>query len=141
MSNLAHKLSSPSLKVAHKAPQQTTSGLLMLLLSANFEKRRIVIAEHELSDNFLTLYLEDRQDFKENLEDTLMYKLPVSTFAEIIKSENLNSYPGVKYTESGRGYDAQIEINAPIKWYEQDANPYQQKIAREAALAHILKSL
>jgi hypothetical protein len=140
MSNLALKLTN-RLKVAHKAPQETTSGLLSLLLSANFERARIVIADHELSDNFLTLYLEDKQDFKDNLEDLLMYKLPISKFAGIIASENLNSYPGVKYTECGREYDAQIEINTPIKWYEQDANIYQQKIARETALEHILKSL
>jgi hypothetical protein len=140
MTNLAHKLTQ-RLKVAHKAPQETTSGLILLLASANFDKSRITIAEHELSDHFLTLYLEDKQDFKENIEDTLMYKLPVSKFASIIEVEELNSYPGVKYSHEGRPYDAQIEINKPIKWYEQDANHYQQKIAREAALEYILKNL
>lgn len=139
MSNLAHKLPS-GLKVAHKA-QRTTSDLLMLMLSVNFDKSRIIIAEHEISEHFLTVYLEDSNDFKNTLEECLMYKLPVSQFASIITNEKLNSYPGVKYTESGRAYDADIEINEPISWYNEDATLYEQGIARDAALAHILKTV
>jgi hypothetical protein len=128
-------------KVTQSA-QKTNSDLLMLLVSANFDKSRITIAEHELSENFLTLYLEDKEDFKSNLEDTLMYKLPVSQFSAIIKSEGLNSYEGTMYNEhSSFTYTARVEIKEPIKWYEQDATKYQQKETLDVVLQHILKSL
>lgn len=123
-----------------KELQKTNAELLKLLISVNFDKSRIVIAEYELSDNFLTLYLEDKEDIKADLSDTLMYKLPVSKFAEIIRSENLNSYEGVKFTESGRSYNAQIEMNEPIAWFEQDASEFFKRETITAVLKHILKT-
>ena len=140
MSNLAHTLS-PTLKVAHKALQSTNSGLLQLLMAANFDKKRIVIADYDLSDHFLTLYLEDKKSPVADLSDALMYKLPVSRFAEVIKSEGLNSYEGTLYNESGRTYEGRIGIAKPIKWYNQDATLFQQESARDAALTCILKNI
>lgn len=139
MTNAAFKLK-PRLKVAHKL-QETNSGLLSLMLSVNFDRSRVVIADHEITDNFLRVYLEDKEDFKSGISDCLMYSMPISQFASIISSEGLNSYPGTLFTERGRSYEGRIEINEPIQWYNEDATLYEQSIARDAALSHILQSV
>ncbi|OOQ57162.1 hypothetical protein [Mucilaginibacter pedocola] len=120
--------------------QRTNHDLLMLLVSVRFDKSRIVIAEHELSENFLTLYLEDREDFKPHLEDTLLYKLPISCFEAIISNEGFNSYEGIKQSPSGRCYNGRIIINEPLLWWEQDATLYQQQEVLHLVLQNVLAS-
>jgi hypothetical protein len=140
MSNLAHQLGQ-KLTVAHKAPNHSLIKLLSLFCSVNFDKTRIVIAEHELSENFLTLYLEDKEDFKADLADTVMYKLPISTFATIISNNELNSYPETLFTERGNAYEGRIEIASPTEWYENDASTYEKKYTLDMVKTHLLKSL
>lgn len=121
--------------------QKTNHDLLLLLINADFDKSRIVIAEHQLSVHFLTLYLEDKHDFKPNLDDTLLYKLPTSQFAAIILSEGYNSYEGTLHTQHDRPYPGRVTINEPLVWWEKDATLYQQKEVLHTALQYILATL
>jgi hypothetical protein len=121
--------------------QRTNISLLSLFCSVNFKGDRINIAEFELSDQFLTLYLEDKQEPVEDLSECLLYKLPVSKFAEIIAANHLNTYNGTLFNESGRMYEGRVVIAEPIQWFEQDATPYQQEGALEVVKGCVLKSL
>jgi hypothetical protein len=121
--------------------QRTNISLLSLYASVNFKADRINIAEWELSDNFLTLYLEDKQEPVADLSEALLFKLPVSRFAEIIEANNFNSYEGTLFTHSGRMYEGRIVIDTPIRWFERDADTYQQKDTLEVVKGCLLKSL
>lgn len=121
--------------------QRTNTSLLSLFCSVNFNRDRIVIAEWEMSEHFLTLYLEDKSEPVEDLADALIYKLPVSVFAGIIEANQLNSYEGTLFTERGRMYEGRVVIAEPIKWFEQDATPYQQAGALEVVKGCLIKSL
>jgi hypothetical protein len=128
------------MKTITKELQRTNMSLLSLFCAANFDPNRIHIADHDLSDHFLTLYLEDKNNIKSTLDETLMFKLPISKFEEIILAEELNSYEGILYSEHGRPYDGRIMINEPIKWFTQDATAGEQSEALEIVKGHILKS-
>jgi hypothetical protein len=121
--------------------QPTNISLLSLFCSVNFKADRINIAEWELSENFLTLYLEDADEPVADLSDCLLFKLPISKLAQIIEAAHLNSYEGTLFTESGRMYEGRVVIAEPIKWYEQDATHYQQKEALDVVKGCLLKSL
>ncbi|WP_183567410.1 hypothetical protein [Mucilaginibacter sp. SP1R1] len=123
-----------------KELQKTNISLLSLLCSANFDKSRIIIADYELSENFLTLYLEDKKYPASDLADALMYKLPVSKFAQIIEVNQLNSYSGTKYSTSGRAYADRIVIAEPINWFKQDTDSLEQQFALEVVKNQLLKS-
>ncbi len=116
------------------------SSLLSLFCSVNFDKDRIVVAEHELTDSALIIYLEDRDDFKSTLDETVMVELPVAEFAKLIATSGINSYDGVKYSHSGRAYDARIEINEPIAWFEEDATTFERKTTIALVKDSLLKS-
>lgn len=120
--------------------QKTNLSLLSLFCAANFDKGRIVIAEHELSDHFLTLYLDDNKHPVLDISDCVMYKMPISKFAEIIATNDLNSYQGTKFSVSGRPYNDRIIINEPIKWFNQDATWLEQAYALEVVKNHLLRS-
>ncbi|MBB6131794.1 hypothetical protein [Mucilaginibacter lappiensis] len=120
--------------------QKTNISLLSLFCSANFDTNRIVIADHELSENFLTLYLEDNKHQVADLGDAVMYKLPISKFAEIIAANDLNSYEGTKFTQRGCTYTDRIIINEPLKWFIQDALPAEQNVVLNLVKRAVLKS-
>lgn len=122
--------------------QKTKDKLWWLVISVDYDFNRITIADHELSEDILTLWLEDKHDFKNSLDECLQIFIPVSQFAKLIKAENLNSHEGNKmHPTKNFVYKTRIEINEPIKWYLDDAMLPEQQLAREAILKAILSNL
>ena len=75
-----------------KISQKLKDQLWWLIISVDYDYSRITIADHELNNEALTLWLEDKHDFKNSLEECLQVDLTLKDFARIIKSENFNSY-------------------------------------------------
>ncbi|MCC8409837.1 hypothetical protein LJ707_12945 [Mucilaginibacter sp. UR6-1] len=126
------------IKLSQKLKQQ----LWWLIISVDYNYSRIAIADHDLTDDAFTLWLEDKQDYKNTLDECLRLDLPIARFARIIKSEGLNSYVGTKvHTKKGYLYKSRIEINEPVAWYRDDATTTEQQWAREAILKAILTQL
>ena len=125
-----------------KIPQKLKDELWWLVISVDYDYSRISIAEHELNEDMLTLWLEDKHDFKNSLNDCLQLDIPVRQFAKMIKTENLNSYEGTKlHPKKNFLYQTRIDINAPIAWYQDDASLIEQQWAREAMLKSLLTQL
>ena len=125
-----------------KLNQKLKDELWWLVISVDYDYSRIAIAEHEINGDFLTLWLEDKQDFKNSLDECLQLDLTLKNFAKIIRAENLNSYEGTKLHPKGNfAYRTRIEISEPIKWYREDASVAEQQWAREAVLKNILTQL
>ncbi|SDS17137.1 hypothetical protein SAMN05216490_0668 [Mucilaginibacter mallensis] len=125
-----------------KITQKLKNHLWWLIINVDYDYSRIAIADHEINGDILTLWLEDKHDFKNSLDECLQVDLPLKQFAKVIKAENLNSYEGVKmHPKKNFTYKARIEINEPIKWYLEDASPADQQWAREAMLKTLLTQL
>ena len=126
------------IKITQKLKNQRWS----LIIAVDYDYSRIAIADHELNDETLTLWLEDKQDFKNSVDECLQLDIKATEFARLIKAENLNSYEGNKmHPTKNFVYKARIEINAPLKWYQDDAAIIEQQWAREAMLKAILTQL
>ena len=126
------------IKIAQKLKDQ----LWWLIISVDYDYSRIAIADHDLTDDTLTLWLEDKHDFKNSLDECLQLDIKGREFAKVIKAENLNSYEGSKmHPTKNFVYKARIEINAPLRWYQDDAAIIEQQWAREAILRAILTQL
>lgn len=122
--------------------QKTRNELWWLIISVDYNYSRIAIADHELNGQTLTLWLEDKQDFKNTLDECLQLHIPVKHFARLIKTENMNSYEGQRtHAKKKYVYSTRIAINEPIKWYNYDATPAEQQLARETILKNILTQL
>jgi len=122
--------------------QKLTDKLWWLIISVDYDYSRITIADHDLTDDVLTLWLEDKQDFKNTLDECLQVDIPAKQFAKLIKNENLNSYEGSRiHPTKNFVYKARIEINAPIRWYQEDATLNEQQWAREVTLKTLLTQL
>jgi hypothetical protein len=90
----------------------------------------------------LSLWLEDKHDFKNSLDECLLLDVSLKNFAKMIKTENLNSYEGTQiHPKANYAYKTRIEINEPIKWYCEDASATEQEWAREATLKNVLTQL
>lgn len=125
-----------------KLSQKLKDELWWLVISVDYDYSRISIAEHEINGDYLTLWLEDKQDFKNSLDECLQLDITLKNFGKIIRAEGLNSYEGTKmHPKKGFVYKARIEINEPIRWYREDAGNTEQQWAREAALKNILTQL
>lgn len=125
-----------------KLSQKFKDQLWWLVISVDYDYSRISIAEHEINSDMLTLWLEDKHDFKNSLDECLQLDISLKNFAKVINAENLNSYEGTKLHPKGNfAYKTRIEINEPIKWYREDAGLVEQQWAREAALKNILTQL
>ena len=120
--------------------KKANTELLSLFCSVNFDKNRINIAESDWNGEKLTLWLEDKQDFKEQLDDCVIVEVSSDKFAKIIADEKLNTYEAEKYRD-GYAYAADVEINKPIAWFEEDADQYFRKEAINAVLTKLLKGL
>lgn len=79
-----------------KLNQKLKDELWWLVISVDYDYSRISIAEHEINGDMLTLWLEDKQDFKNSLDECLQLDISLKNFAKIIRAENLNSYEGTK---------------------------------------------
>ncbi len=126
------------IKIAQKLKDQ----IWWMIISVDYDYSRITIADHEINDGALTLWLEDKQDFKNSLDECLQLDIPAKEFAKVIRAENLNSYEGTKiHPKKNFIYKTRIEINEPIRWYQEDATPVEQQWAREAVVKTILTQL
>ena len=125
-----------------KIAQKLKDKLWWMIISVDYDYSRISVADHEMNDGTLTLWLEDKQDFKNSLEECLQLDIPARQFAKIIRNEKLNSYEGTKiHPKKGFIYKTQIEINEPVRWYREDASLVEQQWAREAVVKTILTQL
>jgi hypothetical protein len=125
-----------------KITQKLKDELWWMIISVDYDYSRIAIADHELNDTTLTLWLEDKQDFKNSLEECLQLDLTAKHFAKIIRNENFNSYEGTKmHPTKGFLYKTRIEVNEPIRWYQEDASNMEQQWAREAVVKSLLTQL
>ena len=125
-----------------KLTQKLKNHLWWLIINVDYDYSRIAIADHEINGDILSLWLEDKHDFKNSLDECLQVDLPLKQFAKVIKAENLNSYEGIKmHPKKNFTYKARIEINEAIKWYLEDASPGDQQWAREAMLKTLLTQL
>jgi hypothetical protein len=125
-----------------KISQKLTDKLWWLIISVDYDYSRITIADHDLTEDTLTLWLEDKHDFKNTLDECLQVDIPAKQFARLIKEENLNSYEGSKMHHSKNYvYKTRIEINAPLTWYRDDASRTEQLWTRETVLKTLLTQL
>ena len=125
-----------------KINQKLKDKLWWLVISVDYDYSRITIADHDLNEDILTLWLEDKHDFKNSLDECLQLDISAKQFAKLIKAENLNSYEGSKMHPSKNFvYKTRIEINAPVTWYLDDATLTEQQWAREATLKQLLTQL
>jgi len=125
-----------------KITQKLKDKLWWMIISVDYDYSRITVADHELNADILTLWLEDKHDFKNSLEECLQVDLTTRQFAKVIRAENLNSYEGTKmHPKKNFIYKARIEINEPIRWYLEDASITEQQWAREAVVKLLLTQL
>jgi len=125
-----------------KITQKLKDKLWWMIISVDYDYSRITVADHELNADTLTLWLEDKHDFKNSLEECLQVDLTTKQFAKVIRAENLNSYEGTKmHPKKNFIYKARIEINEPIRWYQEDASITEQQWAREAVVKLLLTQL
>ncbi|MGN6639185.1 MAG: hypothetical protein ACTHJ8_09760 [Mucilaginibacter sp.] len=125
-----------------KLNQKLKDELWWLVISVDYDYSRITIADYELNSDTLTLWLEDKQDFKNSLEECLQLDISAKNFAKMIRAEGFNSYEGTKiHPTKGFVYKTRIEINEPLKWYKEDASAAEQQWARDAALKSVLTQL
>jgi hypothetical protein len=125
-----------------KISQKLKDLLWWMIISVDYDYSRITIADHDLTEDCLTLWLEDKHDFKNTLEECLQVDLNLKQFAKMIRAEGLNSYEGNKmHPKKGFVYRTRIEINEPVRWYKEDASPTEQQWAREAVVKTLLTQL
>jgi hypothetical protein len=125
-----------------KISQKLKDQLWWLVISVDYDYSRITIADHDLNEDVLTLWLEDKHDFKNSLDECLQVDISARQFAKLIKSENLNSYEGSKmHPTKNFVYKTRIEISEPIAWYIEDASFTEQQWAREAVVKILLTQL
>jgi hypothetical protein len=125
-----------------KLNQNTRNQLWWLIISVDYTYSRIAIADHEINGQTLTLWLEDKQDYKNTLDECLQLHIPISRLTKLIKTEKMNSYEGTRMHPIKKYvYTTQIAINSPMKWYLNDASAIEQQWAREASLKSILTQL
>ena len=125
-----------------KLNQKLKDELWWLVINVDYDYSRIAVADHEINGDTLTLWLEDKQDFKNSLDECLQLGISLKQFAKMIRADNLNSYEGTRvHPKKNFAYKTRIEINEPIKWYQEDATPTEQQWAREAALKNVLTQL
>jgi hypothetical protein len=122
--------------------QKLKDKLWWLVISVDYDYSRICIADHDMNGDTLTLWLEDKQDFKNSLDDCLQLEIPAKKFARLIKDENLNTYEGSKmHPSKNYVYKTRIEINEALAWYNDDATLAEQVWAREAVLKQLFTQL
>ena len=125
-----------------KISQRLKDLLWWMIISVDYDYSRITIADHELNEDVLTLWLEDKHDFKNSLEECLQIDLTAKQLAKVIRAEGLNSYEGNKvHPKKNFIYKTRIEINEPVRWYKEDASITEQQWTREAVVKTLLTQL
>jgi hypothetical protein len=125
-----------------RIPQKMRNELWWLVVQVDFDYSRITIADHEINDDELTIWLEDKHDFKNSLDECLRLNVSLKQFARLIKGEGLNSYEATQmHAKKKFLYKTRVIINEAIDWYLNDANTVEQGWAREALLKQLLTQL
>jgi hypothetical protein len=133
-----NKQTKPMIKINQKLKDK----LWWLVISVDYDYSRITVADHDFNDETLTLWLEDKHDFKNSLDECLQLDISAKQFAKLIKAENLNSYEGSKmHPTKNFVYKTRIEVNEPITWYLDDATLTEQQWARDMVLKQVLTQL
>ncbi|XHR92560.1 hypothetical protein ACFJIV_19690 [Mucilaginibacter sp. UC70_90] len=68
-----------------KISQKLKSQLWWLIISVDYDYSRITIAEHDIADEVLTLWLEDKQDFKNSIDECLQVDIRSVTWPGSLK--------------------------------------------------------
>jgi hypothetical protein len=125
-----------------KITQKLKDQLWWMVISVDYNYSRITIADHEINGDILTLWLEDKHDFKNTLDECLQLNVSLKDFAKIIDANDMNSYEGTKmHPQKKYVYKTRIEISKPLNWYYNDATVVEQQWAREAVVKAILTQL
>ncbi|WP_428330119.1 hypothetical protein [Mucilaginibacter sp.] len=125
-----------------KINQKLKDKLWWLVISVDYDYSRITIADHDFNGDTLTLWLEDKHDFKNTLDECLQVDIPAKQFIKLIKAENFNSYEGSKiHPTKNYVYKTRIQINEPLAWYQHDATLTEQQWVRDATLKYLLTQL
>lgn len=125
-----------------RLPLKLKKQIWWLIISTDFNYDRICIAEHEISNDNLTLWLEDKDNYKNTIDECLQVDISLKQFAKLIKTENFNSYEGTGlHPQKKFTYKTRVTINEPVKWYLEDATPHEQQTVRETLLKNILTQL
>jgi hypothetical protein len=125
-----------------KLNKKLKDKLWWLVISVDYDYSRITIADHDFNGETLTLWLEDKHDFKNSLDECLQLDIAAKQFAKLIKDENLNSYEGSKmHPTKNYVYKTRIEVNEAIAWYLDDATLTEQQWVREAVVKKLLTQL
>lgn len=122
--------------------QALKNKLWWLIISVDYDYSRVKIADNFLGETNLILWLEDGHDFKDSIDDCLPLTVSLRDFAKVIEAENLNSYEGTKmHPTKNFVYKTRIQINEPIKWYNEDATLTEQQWARESVIKAVLEQM
>lgn len=109
-----------------KLNQKIKDELWGLIIGVDYDYIRISIAEHELTSEGLTLWIEDKNDFKTHLDECLKLTISNKDFGMIIRLDNQKNTEALKY---------------PLIWYSDTARLIEQQWAREAVLKQVLEQL
>lgn len=121
--------------------KETKYRLFNLLVSADFDVKRIVIADHEIDDDCLTILVEDKNNLQDTLDTCIEIKISLEELAAFIVKEKHNSYRGISLNKKGHAYQDDIKINDPIPFYNEDATSVQQQWIREEIIQEIISEL
>src|SRR3569833_719875 len=98
-----------------KISQKLKDKLWWLIISVDYDYSRITIADHDLTGDTLTLWLEDKQDFKNTHNECLQINIPTKQFAKIIKDENQKKKTKTKkHQTKNKENKTHNENNSPI---------------------------
>ena len=70
-----------------KLNQKLKDQLWWLVIGVDYDYSRISIADHEINGDYLTLWLEDKHDFKNSLDECLQLDISMKNFAKIIRED------------------------------------------------------
>lgn len=120
-------------------PKEVSENLSFLILSVDYDYRKIIIADNDFTNGEITLWLEDENNLKNTIDECLCIIIPPNEFASFIDKGNFNKYEGHYQRKLGSIFNGLIVINEPLQWYEVDATSFQQKCVREALLETLIK--
>lgn len=112
-----------------------------LLVSTDFDVKRIVIADQELTDAALVLRIEDKENPKGRLDECIELPIAINELIAFISKNNHNTYEWFSKSRGGRMFKDRVMINEPLAFYIQDASVVHQGWIREEILEELLKEL